>query len=165
MALRWGIVSAGLISNDFIDGLFTLSEKDHQVVAIAAQEKERAEEYAKKFSIPKAYGCYEELAKDPNVEVAYVGNLNTQHYDTSILLLENGKHVLCEKPMCMNEKETKKLIDFAKEKKLLLMEGIWSRCFPSYQYIRKQIDSGALGEIKSVEVEFGLPQSETDRVT
>lgn len=170
MALRWGIISAGEITTDFVNGLHALSEIDHQLVAIADQDKERAEECAKKFSIPAVYGSYEELAKDPNVDVAYVGNYklsyvgNNEHYDASILMLENGKHVLCEKPMCLNEKQLKKLVDFAKQKKLFLMEGIWSRCFPSYQYLKKQIDNGALGEIKSVEAVFGYPMVGTDRV-
>lgn len=72
------------------------------------------------------------------------------------LLLENGKHVLCEKPLTMNEKDSKKLFALAKEKKRFLMEGIWSRFYPSYQYLKKQIDDGVLGEIQQIDVEFGF---------
>lgn len=164
MALKWGILSAGKICNDFVNALSTLSDDDHSVVAVAAQNLQRAEEFAKQFSIPTAYGNYTDLAKDPNVEVVYVGNLNPQHYEVSLLMLENGKHVLCEKPLCLNEKQAKKLITYAERKKLFLMEGIWSRSFPSYQYIRKQINNGTLGEIKRVEVEFGAAISHKDRL-
>lgn len=81
-----------------------------------------------------------------------------------MMMLENGKHVLCEKPLCMNRKQAKKLIQYAEMKKLFLMEAVWSRFFPAYQYLRKQIDSGVLGEIQEVDVEFGFPLSEVDRL-
>lgn len=74
----------------------------------------------------------------------------------SILMLKHEKNILCEKPLCMNGKQAKKLIAFAREKKLFLMEAIWSRCFPSYEYIRGQIESGKLGTIESVEIDFGF---------
>lgn len=156
MALKWGILSAGKISHDFVNALQTLNKADHQVVAVAARDLSRAEDFGKRFDIPQAYSSYLELAKDPSIEVVYVGVTNKQHYDTCILMLQHGKHVLCEKPLCMNEKQAQKLIEFAKEKKLFLMEAIWSRCFPSYQYIRAQIDSGKLGTIQSVEIDFGF---------
>lgn len=155
MALKWGIVSAALISHDFVNVLKTLTEGEHEVVAIGARNLERASCFAAQYGIPIAYGTYLELAKDPNVEIAYVAMLNREHYDVAMMMLEHGKHVLCEKPMCMNGKQTRKLINFAKEKSLFLMEGIWSRMFPSYQYIRKQIECGNVGQIKSVDVNFG----------
>jgi len=156
MALRWGIISAGKISQDFVNAMGTLKEGDHQVVAVAARDLNSAKDFAKRFGVQKAYGSYLELAKDPNVEVAYIGNLNPQHYEVAMMMLEHGKHVLCEKPLCMNEKQAQKLISYAREKKLFLMEAIWSRFFPSYQYVRKQIENGVLGEILSVEAELGL---------
>lgn len=85
----------------------------------------------------------------------HVSVLNPQHFEVSMLMLEHGKHVLCEKPLCMNEKQAQKLIDYAKEKKLFLMEGIWTRFFPSFLYVRKQIQNGTLGEITSVEAHRG----------
>lgn len=163
MALKWGIVSTGRICNDFVGALLTLSGDDRRIVAVAAQNLPRAQEFAEKYSISKAYGSYLELAKDPNVEVAYIGNINSQHYDVSRLMLENGKHVLCEKPLCLNEKQAKKLIAYAEQKKLFLMEAIWSRSFPSYQYIKTQIAKGNLGEIKRIDVDFGAPISYEDK--
>lgn len=156
MALKWGIASAGRISHDFVNAVATLNDFEHQVVAVAARDLDRAKEFAERFEIPKAYGSYEELAKDSNVEVVYIGTLNPQHFDVAQLMLENGKHVLVEKPLCMNEKQARKLISYAERKKLFLMEAIWSRSFPSYQYIQKQIKNGMLGEISSVDVEFGF---------
>lgn len=165
MALRWGIVSAGLISNDFVSALGILSPEDHEVVAVAARDIKRSYDFAKRFGIPKAYGDYKQLAKDPKVEIAYVGVINTQHFEVTRLLLENGKHVLVEKPLCMNQKEAKELIELAQRKKLFLMEAIWSRFFPSYKYVAEQIKNGKLGEIKSVETEFGNQISHFDRIS
>lgn len=164
MALKWGIASAGKISHDFVNALGTLSITDHIVVAVAARDLNRAEEFAKLHDIEKHYGTYEELANDSNVEIVYIGVLNPQHFPVAMLMLENGKHVLCEKPLCMNGKEVRKLTSYAEEKKLFLMEGIWSRFFPSYQYLREQIDNGILGEIKEVHVSLGFPIEDVDRL-
>lgn len=165
MALKWGIATAGLISHDFVNAVGTLNPDDHAIVAVAARDLSRAESFAKRFSILKAYGSYLELAKDSNVEVVYIGALNPQHLEIGLMMLEHGKHVLCEKPLCMNEKQTRQLITFAKQKNLFLMEAIWSRSFPSYQYVRQQIKDGNLGEIQSVDVKFGVSGwSEVDRI-
>lgn len=90
--------------------------------------------------------------------------MNPQHLEIASLFLEHGKHVLCEKPLCMNYKQSKQLTDLAKSKNLFLMEAIWSRFFPAYQYTRQQIKNGALGEIKEVEVAFGFNLSSIDRL-
>jgi len=134
------------------------------VVAIAARDLNRAQEFADRFGIPKAYASYQELAEDSNIEVVYIGNLIPQHMEVGLLMLEHGKHVLVEKPLTLNEKQSRKLIDCAERKKLFLMEAIWSRFFPSYQYIRKQIENGMLGDIVSVDVEFGFDLSKVDRL-
>lgn len=156
MALKWGIVSAGKICHDFVNALNTLSDVEHTVTAVAARQLSSAQEFAKIHNIPMAYGSYSEMAKDTNIEVVYIGNLNTQHFEVAMEMLTEGKHVLCEKPLCLNEKQARKLITYAERKKLFLMEAIWSRFFPSYQYVKKQIDSGVLGDIKQVTVEFGF---------
>lgn len=164
MALKWGIVSAGRISNDFVNALSTLPASDHKCIAIAARDLKRAKEFADLFGIPRAYGDYDQLAKDQEIEVVYIGNLNPQHYETARLLLENGKHLLVEKPMCLNEKQVKGLVDLAQSKNLFLMEAIWPRFFPSYQYVLQQVKSGNLGDVKSVQVDFGFKNHTDDRL-
>lgn len=156
MALKWGIASAGNIAHDFVNALGTLSKDDHQVVAVAARDLKRAEEFSERFDIPKAYGSYLELAKDPNVEIVQVATLHPYHLEVALLMLEHGKHVLVETPMCINEKQIRTLTEYAKLKNLFAMEGVWSRMFPSYKYIREQIESGKIGAIVSVDVEFGF---------
>ncbi|EDW11523.1 trans-1,2-dihydrobenzene-1,2-diol dehydrogenase isoform X2 [Drosophila mojavensis] len=162
--IRWGIASAGKISEDFVIALSTLPASDHQVVAVAARAQERAAEFAKKHGIPTALGSYEELAKSKDVDVVYIGVLNPQHYEVSLLMLNHGKHVLCEKPLAMNRKQVEGILASAKANKRFFMEAVWSRFFPSYQHVRQLIDTGALGEIKDVQVNFGFPLANVDRL-
>ncbi|KAF2879363.1 hypothetical protein ILUMI_26810 [Ignelater luminosus] len=164
MALRWGIVSAGKISHDFAAALKTHPTEKHQITAVAARSYASAKEFANNHGIEKAYEGYESLAKDPNVDVAYIGVLNPQHLPVAKLLLDHGKHVLCEKPLTINKKETKELIEYAKQKKLFLMEAIWSRCFPVYDELRKIIEAGTIGDVLQVTVDFGFPLDHVDRV-
>ncbi|XP_018332542.2 trans-1,2-dihydrobenzene-1,2-diol dehydrogenase-like [Agrilus planipennis] len=164
MQLKWGIISTGNCSSEFTNCLNSLSNEEHTIVAVAAQDFSRARAFAKKYKIPICYGTYEKLAKDRNVEIVHIGNLNIQHFEVSRLMLENGKHVLCEKPMTMNEKQTRKLIEIARERNLFLMEGIWSRCFPLYKELRTLLDQQILGEILYVSATFGKPLQHIDRI-
>ncbi|CAL8116953.1 unnamed protein product [Orchesella dallaii] len=162
--LRWGILSAGKISHDFAVGTYALPPTEHQVVAVAARSLESAQKFAKTHSLPNAYGSYEELVNNPDIDVVYVGSVNPQHLPLVKLALNNGKHVLCEKPLAMNVKETKELIALSKSKNLFLMEAIWTRFFPAYQELKKRIDNGSLGDVLQVVVQFGVLISEVDRL-
>jgi len=91
-------------------------------VAVAGRSLETAEEFAAFFSIAKAYGSYEQLAQDNDVDIVYVGTIHPTHYDCCMKMFKYNKHVLCEKPMTMNAIQTKQLIETASNKKLFLME-------------------------------------------
>ncbi|CAD0194935.1 unnamed protein product [Chrysodeixis includens] len=157
MTLRWGIVSAGLISGDFVNALNSFPDKgDQAVVAVAARDKSKAAEFAKTYNIPKVFESYEALAKSNDIDIAYIGTLNPYHYEHSVLFLENGKHVLCEKPLCLNSKQSASLIKLAKKKNLFFMEAVWSRFSPAYLDLEKEIESGKLGEVRLVQGNFGF---------
>ncbi|XP_022228495.1 trans-1,2-dihydrobenzene-1,2-diol dehydrogenase [Drosophila obscura] len=162
--IRWGIASAGKISEDFVIALSTLPASEHKVQAIAARALDRAQEFAKKHEIPTAYGSYDELAKSKDVDVVYIGVLNPQHYEVSLLMLNNGKHVLCEKPLAMNKKQVEGILSAAKANKRFFMEAVWSRFLPAYQRVRELTAGGQLGEIKEVVVNFGFPLANVDRL-
>lgn len=161
---RWGIFGAGKIAHDFVVALKTLPENEHKVVAVAARSLERSAEFADRHNVEKAYGSYEELARDSNVEVVYVSTIHPQHKPLCILALNNGKHVLCEKPMTMNLKDTKELFDLAKTKGLFIMEALWTRFFPLYADVKNLIDSNALGELRLAFVSFGSNATHVERV-
>lgn len=164
MPLRWGIATVGKISHDFVCALSTLPSSEHVVVAAAARETSAAKEFAEDHQIPKFYGGYESLAKDPEIDVVYIASVNSKHYELSRMMLDHGKHVLCEKPLSVNSKQTQALLKYAKNKGLFFMEAIWSRYFPSYIYLKEQIKNGALGEVTEVDVEFGFPLTEVEIV-
>ena len=93
-----------------------------QIVAVAGRSLERAKEFAARFSVAKAYGSYEQLAQDSDVDIVYVGTINSAHYDCCMKMFKYNKHVLCEKPLTLNAIQTRQLIEAARSKKLFLME-------------------------------------------
>ena len=160
MALRWGICSAGKISNDFVVSLRTLPESDHKVVAVGARSLEAAKTFAATHSIPRAYGSYEEVAADPEVDVVYVGSINTAHLSVCMTVLEKGKPILCESPLTMNVRDTETLLKAAQDKGIFLMEALLTRYFPVMFELRKIIAEGQIGEVKYVNaaISFRRPQ-------
>lgn len=120
--LKWGILGCGKISHDFTTALSALPPGEHEVIACGARRLESAQEFATSHGIPKAYGSYQELVQDPEISVVYIGAINPQHKDLAKLALTHGKGVLCEKPLCINVKETQELVTCARENKVFLME-------------------------------------------
>nr|XP_054774851.1 trans-1,2-dihydrobenzene-1,2-diol dehydrogenase-like [Lytechinus pictus] len=161
--LRWGICTAGLISTDFVSSLQGHSD-NHQVVAIATRTLERSQKFATKFKIPTAYGSYEELAQDENVDVVYIGAVNTEHVRLSKLYLNHRKNVLCEKPLALTLRDARDVLKTAKENDVFFMEAVWSRFFPVSAKIRELISSGQLGDVKSIFVNFGLDLNHVERL-
>ncbi|CAH7457597.1 trans-1,2-dihydrobenzene-1,2-diol dehydrogenase [Phodopus roborovskii] len=165
MALRWGIVSAGLIAGDFTTMLCSLPPSEHQVVAVAARDPNRSKEFAQKHNIPKAYGSYEELAQDPNVEVAYIATQHPQHKSAVLLCLAAGKAVLCEKPMGVKAAEVREMAAEARSRGIFLMEAIWSRFFPAMEALREVLVQGTIGDVRVARAEMGIQVTWLPRAT
>ncbi|XP_064192118.1 trans-1,2-dihydrobenzene-1,2-diol dehydrogenase isoform X4 [Anguilla rostrata] len=128
-----------------------------QVVAVAARGLERAQEFAKKHNIPKAYGNYEELANDPAIDVVYV---HPCHFPACLLYMNARKNLLCEKPFSTNSGE---LIASARKNNVFLMEAMWTRFFPASREISRILSQGELGEVKVARAEFGVPSMHVPR--
>ncbi|XP_051997936.1 trans-1,2-dihydrobenzene-1,2-diol dehydrogenase-like [Xyrauchen texanus] len=164
MATRWGICSAGKISHDFTVALKTLSLEEHQVVAVAARDIKSAQKFAEQHRILKAYGSYEELARDPDIDAVYVGNIHPHHLRVGQLFMNSGKSVLIEKPLAMNAGEVNKLVASANKNKVFLMEALWTRFFPVSVEIRKLLARGEVGEVKMVRADLGAPLTNIPRL-
>jgi len=164
MSTKWGIAGSGKIANDFATALRLLPKSEHEIVAVAASQLSRAEEFAKKHEVSTSYGAYVDLAKDPSVEVVYIGLLNPQHFETCRLMLEHGKHVLCEKPLCLNARQAKTIVELARKKGLFLMEAIWSRFFPVYKEVRRILENNEIGEVLHMTGDFGVKISDKERL-
>ena len=111
--IRWGILGTGWIAEKMVDAISVVN--DATLVAVGSRTAAKANEFARKHRVGTAHGSYEDLAKDPNIDVVYVATPNTSHCDNTLLCLRNGKAVLCEKPFAMNEREVLAMISAAKE--------------------------------------------------
>lgn len=136
--------------------LKTLPPEDHQVAAVAARNYDDALKFAQKHSIPRTYGSYEELSKDPDIDVVYIGVIHPYHLRTCLLFINSKKNVLCEKPLAMNTREVQEILAAAKRNNVFLMEAVWTRFFPASVEIRRMLAQGEVGDIKMVRSEFGL---------
>ncbi|KAK2704719.1 trans-1,2-dihydrobenzene-1,2-diol dehydrogenase-like [Artemia franciscana] len=164
MKLRWGIISAGKISQDFCAALQLLSKEDHEIIAIAARNLDDAKSLGLQYSVKYCYSDYKEVAQNPEVDAVYIGSINTTHYELARMMLEHGKPVLCEKPLCLNLKQTEALCEFAKKNKVFLMEALWVRLFPAMLHLRKELDNKTVGEVSQVIVSFGVQIQHVERV-
>ncbi|XP_061194135.1 trans-1,2-dihydrobenzene-1,2-diol dehydrogenase-like [Saccostrea echinata] len=165
MALHWGICGAGTISNDFVSALLAPPSNVHEVVCIGARSLERAQLFADKFGIKTAYGSYEEVANDPDVDIVYIGVIHIYHVALSKQMLRAGKNVLCEKPVAASLSQILEVQQVAKECKKFFMEAVWTRCFPVYRKIKEEVRAGNLGDIKHVQAQICIPLSQVNRIT
>lgn len=160
---KWGILATGGIAEKFAKDLLLdpstrqVSDVKHSVVAAASSTSaDRAQEFLKQIGHPnpseaKAYGSYEELVKDADIEIIYIATPHSHHYENTLLALEHGKHVCCEKPFTINAKQTEHLIKVAKSKNLFLMEAVWIRFFPIVLEIQQLIHKErVLGKVHRV---------------
>jgi len=152
-AVRWGILSAGKISSDFVKAI-AITE-GVECTAVAARSKLRATEFAKTHGLSKSYGSYDELLSDPSIDIVYVGSIADQHGEMAKKCLLAGKPTVVEKPLTLSEVETRGLVRLAEENKLLLVEGMWTRFFPAMEKVQTVIASGDIGTIVSVQGDFG----------
>lgn len=150
--IRWGIIGCGRISTTFAAALRGM--EDVELTAVAARDRERAERFAKQNGARKAYGSYEEIVRDPEVDVIYIGVPHSCHKDAAILCMEHGKHVLCEKPFSINRRETEEMIAKARENKVFLMEAFWTKFLPVTRKIKEWITEGRLGKIRYISARF-----------
>ncbi len=123
--------------------------------AVASRTLDKAENFAKEFGIEKAYGSYEEMLQDPQVELVYIATPHSHHCEHVKLCLNHGKHVLCEKSFAANKREGEEMLNLAKDKKLLLTEAIWTRYMPSRKILNDVINSGIIGEANILTANLG----------
>ncbi|KIX99153.1 uncharacterized protein Z520_04729 [Fonsecaea multimorphosa CBS 102226] len=176
--IRWGIMATGWIAQTFVKDLLvdptTRNVKDisHVVTAVASSSSlSSAEKFVSKFVSASQstkctpYGSYEELVKDPSVDIIYIGSPHSHHYQNAMLCLSHNKPVLCEKALTVNAAQAKILYKTAKEKNLFFMEAVWTRYFPISQSIRKHITDNDIGEVIRVisDLSIGVvPEKEFD---
>lgn len=152
--IKWGIIGLGRISDQFVKDLLLV--EDAEVYAVASRTQDKANTFAQKFNVPKAYGSYNELFQDPAVDIIYIGTPHDSHAELSIKAMEHGKHVLCEKPVALNKKQAKRMIETSRKHQKFFMEAFWSRFNPSIREAKRKVEQGVIGEIKYINADFAF---------
>lgn len=152
MKTRFGIMGPGGIAHKFAKAV---NMCDNAVItAVASRDLEKAKNFAQEYSVENFYDSYEKLAQDENVDVVYISVVNNHHFALAKMAIENGKAVMCEKPLVTNLCECRELIDLAKEKNVLFMEAMWPRFLPNYIMAKKWLNEGKIGEAKLMNASF-----------
>ena len=151
--MRMGYLGAGNISGQMAATVARMGEVENY--AVAARDPERAREFAGRWGFSRAYGSYEELLADPDVDLVYVALPHSHHHRWTIAALEAGHHVLCEKAFAANERQARDMVACARERGLLLAEAIWTRYMPSRKMIDEIVSSGEIGEVTTVAANLG----------
>ena len=152
--IRWGILGAGRIAHQFAQGLSVLP--DAELVAVGSRTQQKADQFGAQYNLPRRHASYESLAQDPDVDAIYVATPHPMHKENSLLCLQGGKAVLCEKPFTINAAEAEELISYARSHKLFLMEGMWTRFLPLMGRVRDMLAHGVIGEVRMVAADLGF---------
>lgn len=160
--IKVGIIGAGWIAHKMAQALAPLN--DAEVYAIASRSAEKAEEFAKEYGIERAYGSYEALVSDENVDLVYIATPHSHHYQHARLAIEHGRNVLVEKAFTANARQAKELIELAHERKVFLTEAIWTRYMPLSHKVKELMDSGIIGEPRILTATLCYMMEEKERI-
>jgi len=152
--IRWGILGCGRIARKFASDLRLV--EDAELIAAASRNKETLSSFAKDFPVKHLHNSYEGLAANNQVDVIYVATPHSHHCQHTLLCLDHGKAVLCEKAFAINTRQAKEMVDTARKKKVFLMEALWTKFLPHYKKLHELLTFKTLGDIKSILVNFGF---------
>lgn len=149
---NWAILGTGIIGREMAAAL---NEVNGEIYAVGDINLEKAQEFAEEFKITNVYNDCDEMIKNPNVDIVYIATPHNLHYEYLLKAVKNGKHVFCEKAITVNAKQLDEVAAIAKEKKLVVAEGMTLYHMPLYKKLREIVNSGAIGKVKMVQVNFG----------
>ena len=158
--IRFGIVGTGTIAHRFANAIVNV--EGAELAAVASRSAENAEKFGNEFNIPNRFDSYEKMAQSDVIDAAYIAVPHSGHIDCSCLMMNNGKHVLCEKPMAVNLAEAQEMFRCAEENNVLIMEAMWARLVPGTLKMLEIVDEGILGDILGVEGKFCYTMDEDE---
>ncbi|GAA3740736.1 putative dehydrogenase [Spinactinospora alkalitolerans] len=151
--VRWGILGTGAIAERFVQGLRAV--EGAEVAAVGSRTDATAHRFADRWEIPRRHGTHRSLAEDPEVDVVYVATPHPAHHAATLLCLEAGRHVLCEKPLALNAAQAREMVAAARNADRFLMEGMWTRFAPAMREIVALVESGTIGEVTTLIADIG----------
>ncbi|WP_348797028.1 Gfo/Idh/MocA family protein [Flavobacterium adhaerens] len=152
--IKWGIVGLGNIAQQFANELMLTNTAE--ICAVASRSLSKAQEFANQFQCPNAYGSYDEIFLDPNVEILYIATPHDSHAELSIKAMQNGKNVLCEKPLALHYTDVEQMITTAKKHNVFFMEAFWTRFNPSVREALEHVQNGKIGAIQYINADFAI---------
>jgi len=159
------LLGAGNIAAKFANGLTRTDQATG--LAIGSRNLEKAREFAAKHGLERAYGSYDEVLADPDVDVVYIALPNHLHAEWSIKAAQAGKHILCEKPVTLNTPQLERVLAVVKAQDVFFMEAFMYRCHPQLQKVRELLEAGAIGEVRTLHASFSFnmgPQYDNTRM-
>ena len=151
--MKMAILGAGGIAAIMAETIRPL--EDVESYAIGSRDLGKAQAFAEKYGFRKAYGSYEEMLEDPEIDLVYIAVPHSHHHMWTLASLNAGKHVLCEKAFAVNERQTREMIELSEKKGLLLAEAIWTRYMPSRQIITEIVERGDIGRPRTISANLG----------
>lgn len=161
-AVKIGIIGTGWIAEKM--AITLMGMKGVEACAVASRQLQTARDFAGKWGVTRAYGSYEEMLADEQVELVYIATPHSHHYDHARMSLLHGKAVLCEKAFTANARQAEELLNLAKEKNLFITEAIWTRYMPLSQTINEIIASGIIGRPMTLSANLGYPIGNRERL-
>ena len=162
--MKFAILGCGFIATKMAEAVKAIESRGVEAYAVASRSLTKAEKFAKDYGFGRAYGSYEELAKDPAVDLIYIATPHSEHYNNILLCLEHGKNLLVEKAFTANALMASEVIALAEEKGVFLSEAMWTRFLPAVQMVKDLILAGKIGKVESVEADFSMPLSHIERL-
>lgn len=153
--IKWGVIGLGGIAHEFVQ---QFKSDVAEIVAIGSRTQEKADDFAKQYHVKKAYGSYEDLSRDAEIDIVYIATPNRYHAENMKLMLHAGKHVFVEKAITMNKKELDETLEIAKENDLMIAEAMTIYHMPIYKKIKQRIENGDFGPLKLATAYFGSLQ-------
>ena len=152
--VKWGILGAGSIAEKVAGAI---KEYPHaELSGVGSRSIEKAQAFADRVCVDKAFGSYEELCESGDIDVVYIATPHTFHKEHTLLALKNGKHVLCEKPFSLNKADSEEMILEARSRNLFLMEAMWTCLMPGMIKLKQILKDGIIGKVNLVEADFGF---------
>ena len=162
--MKFAILGCGFIATKMAEAVKAIESRGVEAYAVASRSLTKAEKFAKDYGFGRAYGSYEELAKDPAVDLIYIATPHSEHYNNILLCLRHGKNLLVEKAFTANALMASEVIALAEEKGVFLSEAMWTRFLPAVQMVKDLILAGKIGKVESVEADFSMPLSHIERL-
>ena len=166
MVLKFAILGCGHIATKMAKAVKALEKNGMGVecYAVASRSLDKAKKFADEYGFGRAYGSYEELAKDANVNLIYIATPHSEHYNNILLCLEHGRNLLVEKAFTANALMASEVLALAEEKGVFMSEAMWTRFLPAVQMVKDWILAGKIGKVESVEADFSMPLSHIERL-